>query len=558
MGFFDGFWGLNSRAREAQNALGGLRQQYQQQMDAWNGRSGDAWNNATGMFDWSRAYWGDRASGGAPSIADIRGAGSAIMPYQDALTRMWERNNQIGSDWGGVMRSWDLFPQLQNNLNLQQQNITNESDFAASQIDETFGRAGQRADDTTQAVRGNIGGAYDSARDIIGGAYSGARRENQSTYDDILSRTGNAFRDMRSDVERLRPGGALQQATVARSFAPVIANANQRLRRSGLENSLAGSNVIGNAEVERARAMDDRAAQSTGEYVNASNRVRAGELGAITDALTSRLNNSINLGTQEAGLQSNLALGRGNAMSQEQIRDLAARTGLDMDALSARLGNSRYTTQQLNQNIRDRMNADILNRDMQRQDFQTEADLQRERNALEMTGLNLDDQQWQRGAQWQQWNRGASDQAAQMMAQLMQQQYGAAGNAAQTANQFGQVPLQSWQQQFNTESQNSGWGKRLLGGLAGSAIGAFTGGLGSRLGGWAGNIFGGATGAAGNAAGGWAGNIFGGGTRQPAGGGFNVSNNWMTGSPAQMPNNLFGNQFAGFRPATTRIGTGRP
>jgi hypothetical protein len=541
MGFFDGFWGLSSRGKEAQNNLAGMRNQYQGQFDQWLGRSGDSWNRGNDLFNWSSNYWRDRANTGAPSVEDIRRTGEAIMPYQTELNRIRQRNLDAGEDFRNSVGSWEnLSPWMTNNLNLQQQNINNNSDYIRDQIDSTHGSTTGRERETSANVLGNITRSFDDARDIIGGAYGRARTDNDKTYNDILSRTGNAFGAMRRDLEQIKPGSQAQQAQVSRSFAPNIANAAGRLRRAGVgADSLQGSNIIGNAEVARARAMDDRAAASTGQYVDSMTRLRSGELGATTDALTSRLNNSMNLGTTEAGLQSNLSLGRGSATSQEQIRSGDSLNNMDYLRLGGNTQNSNNTTNLLNQNVRDRMNNDLLGRQIQMEDFRTREGLRGDANNIDLTGINLGNQQWQQGMNWQNWDRSSRDNAANQMGNLMQGQYNNSFNGANTANQFGQVPLQMWNQQLQQEQANSGWGKRLLGGLAGSALSYFTGGFGNALG------------RAGGKLGGMLGNALGGG-RNPQGGGFNVSNSRYTGSPMIPSNNLFGGTNFG-PPMSTRF-----
>lgn len=530
MGFFDGFFGLTNNGKAAQNSINGLTQDFQKQMQQWLQQSQQFGNNANGLFDWSRGYWGDRANDGAPSIGAIRQNGESILPFADVLGRMWGRQQNINNDWGNVAKAWDIMPMLQNNLDLQTQNVNNNSDYTQGQINDTFNGLGQRETDATGDIRGRIGGSYDNARDIIAGGYGGARKANQDTYGDILSRTGNAFRDMRSEIEKLKPGGAFQQAQTARSFAPAMAAASGRLRRAGIDpNSMQAANVLGNVEADRARAQDDAAARGTSNYVSAANSLRAGELGATTNALTNRLNNDMNLGTTEAGMQGNLALGRGRDLNNEVVRNLASMNGYDIGRFNANTANSQNTTNRLNDIIRARSNADLLGREMQMQDFNQGAQNQRDMNNLDMTGLNLLDQQWNRGQGYSAWDQNTRDNAANQMMQLMNGQYGNMFNANQAGQSWGNQAMQNLQQLYQQELAKSGWGTRLLGGLAGAAIGGLTGGAG------AGGIM----------------SLFGGG-KKPATPGFNMSNSSLTGTPAIYNTGsngfgLFNNPFGNMR-----------
>ena len=210
MGFFDGFFGLTNNGKAAQNSINGLTQDYQKQMQQWLQQAQQFGQNANGLYDWSRAYWGDRANNGAPSIGSIRQNGESILPFADVLGRMWGRQQNINDDFGGVAKAWDIMPMLQNNLDLQNQNVNNQSDYMQGQINDTFNGLTQRENDATGDIRNRIGSSYDSARDIIGAGYGGARSANQSTYGDILSRIGNAYGDMTTEAQKLKPGSAFQ------------------------------------------------------------------------------------------------------------------------------------------------------------------------------------------------------------------------------------------------------------------------------------------------------------------------------------------------------------
>lgn len=117
----------------------------------------------------------------------------------------------------------------------------------------------------------------------------------------------------------------------------------------------------------------------------------------------------------------------------------------------------------------------MLERALQREDWQTASQLAREMNQEDLTALGLDQAMIEAGAAQaarqqagQQWGiSGLAGQEAQARASQT--------SAANTALNFGRNAGQNYEQAYNYEAPNAGWGARVLGAVGGAAIGAATG-----------------------------------------------------------------------------------
>jgi hypothetical protein len=472
-----GFWGMSDAGKRAQDAMRGQVQNNTDNSRWWQANASQNVDNGNALWQQTNDYWGNR--GGAPSPESITATGNAIAPWQAAFGRMQGNQQNTRDQWGRTIRGTDVQPNIMANLGMAMDNINNNREAIQGEIDRGYSSASGREGDTTGEIRGNIGTAYDTAGREISGAYGDARKNNASAYADIIGRIGNAYSDMKTEARRIMPGGELQQAATARAFAPNMASAAGRLRRAGVDpNGVQAANVLGNVETARARAMDDRAASSASDYVRTMNGIREGQVGAETGAIRERTGNDINLGTTAAGLQSNLALGRGRDTNTEAARYLAAMNGLDLGRMRDTASNLDATAMRQNSNLADRSQLDILNRNMANEDLRTEAGLNTDANNLEMTGLNLQDNAFNRGMNFTQYDRQQLDDAQRARMQLMQQAFQNAQSSGGQAFNNGQAALQGNQNIYQQEAANAGWGTRLLGGIAGSALGGWLGGAG--------------------------------------------------------------------------------
>ena len=472
-----GFWGMSDAGKQAQNSLRDQAQWNTANRNWWQSAASQGNDNGNALFQQLNDYWGNR--GGAPSPSDITATGNQIAPWQAAYGRMQQNQQNTRDAWGNAIKAPTVQANVMANLGMQMDNINNNGEAIQGQIDQGYNSASGREGSTTDEIRGNIGASYDSAGREISGAYGDARKNNAAAYANILAKIGNAYGDMKGEARRILPGGELQQAAVARAFAPNIAGAAGRLRRAGVDpNSVQAANVIGNAETARARAMDDRAASSASDYVRTMNGIRQGQVGAETGAIAQQVGNDIGLGTAQGQIGANLALGRGQANNSEAARYLAAMNGLDLGRMRDTASNLDTTAMRQNQNLDARSSLDILNRQMSNEDFRTEAGLNTDANNLEMTGLGLQDNAFNRGMSYTQYDQQLRDAAQQARMQLMNGQYQNSQNSGSQAFQNGQAASQGYGGIYQNEAANAGWGARLLGGIAGSALGGWLGGAG--------------------------------------------------------------------------------
>lgn len=172
-----------------------------------------------------------------------------------------------------------------------------------------------------------------------------------------------------------------------------------------------------------------------------------------------------------------IALGReeGQLSRGEILRRLSANQGID----EARGNASIRTNDQAFQRTQDwRRNNDqiqVLKRAMEREDFETAANLMREMNGEEITALNLRQMAYDKGLDWvinnyQRRDAGAGN-LANMYAREQQNQQG----AARTAVDFGEQASGNYARTYQQESGKGGWGTRLITGAAQMVAGAIPG-----------------------------------------------------------------------------------
>lgn len=313
-------------------------------------------------------------------------------------------------------------------LNEMGQRIQPQVNTQQGIIDSTADRTMNRNADTSGKIIGETDSLYSGARDRSGKSIG----ESMSSLDAL-----------NPQVEALNPASEAAQARAGRSFAPALAATQGRLRRSGVDpNSVQASSVIGNVEAQRARAMDDQAVEGTKSYLDAKH------------GLTSEKNALRDTGTQrEIGLD----LEGGGIKRGEQVRATGVANSIDTARSDKTLANNDAGYQDLQNNSRDKAGE-------------------------ELTSLGLKQDQFDKGLQLRQLDTAEQDQAAGQLGQLGAQTRGAALDYGQLARGFGGDAQAGYGQTLDRESQSAGWGKKLLGGIASTAlnaaVGAATGGAG--------------------------------------------------------------------------------
>lgn len=293
------------------------------------------------------------------------------------------------------------------------------------------------------------------------------------------------------------------------------------------------------------------------------------------------MDRDISLGVGQSDRSTEQAGRTGQDYRDEIRRGLGSRNNMDMARADAnfRLQDTMYGRAQDWRNQGNQL--DLLNRDMWRQDWDTESDLAREQNNEDDYGLNMRDRQYNRGQEWIQNNYGIQDTAAGNLAQIMARDQARQMDAARLAQGWGDRANSAYSQVQQQEAGRGGWGTRLLG--AAAAIGAnFIPGVGPAIsqgitgmmgaGGFGGMMPGGGSGGGqmfgGPSGGGQYGGGWGGGGSPYSFSWGNVANTFRNGMNTQANNaatqqgynrgQMSTAQIAPGQQATTRVGAARP
>lgn len=228
-----------------------------------------------------------------------------------------------------------------------------------------------RSDRTFQDLEGDTGATFNRLNRATGDTFSRLNTRTGDTFDRLNAGTEDAYTQAIADAEQLDPIGEAVQARVARSFAPAMAATMARLRRRGVGADEAQAQaIIGEVERNRARAMDDSAAQFGAENVDRINTLRQNRQQMRNTLGTGELDRNITLGTGE--LDRSTALGTGEL---DRRTDLATRRLMNYQDLQndlrdtmERLGLTQYTQQRdINLAELDTNSRNLLNRELMQQ-----------------------------------------------------------------------------------------------------------------------------------------------------------------------------------------------
>jgi hypothetical protein len=505
------FWGLSQSGKDARGQLAEMPRWYKDRFTQNLGRGDDAYNTAQSLRDQYRFYIQDAIDKGYLSPEDINSVGQRALPgVDDAISRMNGRwGTMRDSYFSGVPQSWDTAGTIDNNLDLAGRSNQSNFDTTRDLIDSGYGSAYGRGDTAYNDVMGSLRGQGDKQSGVYGDLRSGSGREyggllagsdrtygdligdSDGTYADLAKGNAGAYGKAEANVERLLPGGDLAAARVARAYAPQMVSTLGRLRAGGTDpNSLQAQGVIAQVERDRARGMDEALSQNLDKYVGAKNELTLGQEGVRRGLGLSGLQNRQGLAERQMGNRQDLTLGRlanDQGLSLANLRDYAALSGEYRDYTSRNAANKQaldlgYMNDQVGandtaytrgvQNLYDRNNAAMQRRGMAQQDWNTQAGILQGENAQELTNLGLKRQQYDMGNQWagndlQQRNWGVAN-----MGGLMNDQYRTGQGYDQQAMGWGDRAQQGFQNTYNTEQANAGWGKRMLlgAGLAAASL----------------------------------------------------------------------------------------
>jgi hypothetical protein len=472
-------------------------------------------------------------------------AGGSINSNYDA------GNNDINSTYGGMSgRSNDTSNDMIRNLSGIYNGVrgTTGNDYAdmRQRSNDTYNRMDQSNGSVYGGLRGQASDTFGQLGSRADRTYGGLEGDSASTYGGLQGSNAAAFGQAQQNLNLIKPGGDAAAGRSARAFAPQVASTMGRLRAAGVDpNSAEASSVLGRVETGRSRAMDDAYAQNIDQYVGRKNDLTLGQEGVNRDLALGRLSNNQNLAMQNESigrglgqnqLQNDQGLAReqfGNArqIAQDQLGNNQSlqreQGGIDRD-LQLGLGQQYrdLTSQNLGtQNSIDaaRLGASTANRNnhlnqtldwtnqannMDLGGYNTRAGLAREQNAQDSYGLGLRQEQFNQGANWLQQQTAAQDRGAGALSGI--------GGLRSTDRDSAQgiwradsatTPRNNWQTSYGIEAPNSGWGQRLVAGMANAFLPGSGGMIDPRAGEPAEQPYGGFGGAAGGTyGGGWGGN----------------------------------------------------
>ena len=485
MGVFDSFWGLSNRGNQARNQLQGYGDWSRGAGEDYLNRANQMGNRGNYNFGRAADYWGARSAEEAPGIGDVRGAGEQIMPYQGALDRRAQRFQQMLGGYGsGVNQANSVGGRISSMLDEAGGNISRSGDIISNELNQGAQNLIGQSDAGYNDITGNLIRGSGALRNDIGQGYGGISNILSGGYDQA-----------QKTLESIRPGGELQAATAARSFAPARANVMRRLIASGVDpNSPEGVAATSNVGEQQARAMDDALGRNLESYADKSMNLSLGRSGAQAGAAER------GLGAQ-AGVQQDLL----NAVPGLQQAGLRTRLGIEQGRQGDVLGNVREQRDLSNQLLGQRGGNEQLTRAMQQQDWGAVNDILGQMNQDELTGVGLGQQQFGAGGNFLDWQQGRRDQPYNVLAGLGQQDIGNMFRGANQAQSFSGDAANEAMQRYMQEQANAGWGSKLLGGIGMGALNMLLPGSGALMG------MGGAAQGLGGAIGGGVNRLFGGG-----------------------------------------------
>lgn len=422
-------WGLSQSGK---NSRGDSRE-----IDRWlfdtgrqaRGRADQQYETGEGIQNELLNRWRQQLGGGFGSTQSTNERGNEIMPWLDPMI---QARNQ---------RTLETIGQRGGFLDEMGRNIggtygQNEADI----INGTSRMAG-RGMDFSNDIIGNMQGVYGSARQNSGNLFGSLGEEAGSTYD--------------AAINSVAPGSEARAAAASRAFAPEVSRVHQQLRAAGIDSrSPEGMYLLSNVRGQRARSMDDRLADAIGQ-----------EAGLRID----KFNTRSALGREGMYNDQGLALAGLRDVSDEKLRAHLEQQGLDANMIDSIIANR---TQQHGENqglLGRRMDESSMNRQAMNDD-----DLLAHELRMGRYGAGVDSQ-----LRDQESDRYREGQMGNLMGGAFGQSNTQSGIYSQNMGQA----KQGFENTLGQEERNSGWLKKILGGVATGALNTIFPGSGGIVGG---------------------------------------------------------------------------
>jgi len=490
------FWGMSQQGKDAQNELTNMPRRFQEQGAKDWARSEDEFQYGQGLRNDFVAYIREMIANGVGSPEEILALAEQIMPgVSEAVSARQGRTTRLRGEAANIPSASQVRGEMDSVLDNQGTNITGTKDRISRNISDTTTRQMAAAERYGKDRVSNIRDVSTGMNDItdslqsqmtgdLASTMSGLRKASDTAFTDLDSQLDPAFNEMLKRVEAFKPGGEARASRVGRSFNPAYASVAARLRRGGVDlTSPEAVTALGRIDTARANAMDDSLAEDTERYVTASNSLSRDKLGTRQNLALQKLANSQGLSVDE--LKTKLGLDKDYGNVKRGILDQTGRdfrselssqekTARDLDLMKLGMDtdNENTSADRTTQYNRDRNAVIKMGRDMGMQDFEIQQMLEDRANEDDLVGFKLKNEQFDRGMNYRMTDLNRRDQGAQGLNQT--------GNSAMNAslqwNNAGgdnmSMANRGYQDTFERESANAGWGKKLLLGAGGAAAGA--------------------------------------------------------------------------------------
>lgn len=213
------------------------------------------------------------------------------------------------------------------------------------------------------------------------------------------------------------------------------------------------------------------------------NDARLGEnqVGRETDAVREGGDREIGLATDAANRIVDLGREGSAASRAEVVRNTGAQQGIDVGRTNASIQNNDTAYERTQDWRQNGNNAALLQRALEREDFDTAAQLLREQNGEEITALDLRQQAYERGQDWMINNYARRDAGQGNLGNVYAREGQREQQHGQQAGDFARQAQSSYGQTQQTEAGQGNWGTRLITGAAGGALNLLVPGLGSTV-----------------------------------------------------------------------------
>ena len=478
-----GFFGLGSKGKEYRNQWEQYAPWSFGQAQDWTAQSKQYQNRADPYAQWGYDYYGDvLQQGGLPSPASIRATGAEVMPGVDeARARRWSRWGQTADAAGNIKPASQTMEDVWGNTNTQGDIINANQQQQEALITDLSKQLRAAEAAGNKDVVANIKDQLASLEALYGTEYGRLRKSGENLYGGLITAGTEAYGTVNKQLEALKPGGELQTAQVARSYAPVIRETSERLRRGGIEaGSAQGVAALQRAEIGRARGMDEAAGRSIADYVAQKNAATLGQQALGERLGQAQLGYETGLTTEQVAATAGAKKEAGTQFRSELLRSLAANQGISASEAEAKAGNLDATLKRNIELLADKNKAVLLSRALETEDWTRFKEITDGMNQEELTQLGLQQMQYSAGMDYTQAKLGREDQAMANMLGLTAQDYTRATTAAKIAQAYGKDASEVYKQLYGVEAANAGWGTKFL---LGAGLSLLTGGLSGLAGG---------------------------------------------------------------------------